>query len=101
MRDLDPARAAWIEGLARLAGAGPRGRTSAGRAGVGQCVDRDIGGYSPSLPLSLPADAPRHTVTVVSSARRGSGANCGITPWGRPPWAPPSGGTAAPRSAGW
>ena len=51
-------RAAWIEGLARLAGAGPRGRTSAGRTGVRQHVDRDIGGYSPSLTLRLPAVAP-------------------------------------------
>ena len=41
--------AAWVEGLARLAGGAARpdiGR----RTGVRQYVDRDIGGYSPSLP---------------------------------------------------
>src|SRR3954447_4608906 len=37
------------------------------RTGVGQCVDRDIGGYSPSLLERLPVAGPRHTVTAVSS----------------------------------
>src|SRR3954454_18803450 len=45
---------AWIEGLARLAGAGPHGRTPPGWTGPRQYVDRDIGGYSPSLRRTLP-----------------------------------------------
>src|SRR3954468_17010831 len=37
---------AWIEGLARLAGTRPIGRTGTRAC---QCVDRVVGGYSPSL----------------------------------------------------
>src|SRR4051794_38123234 len=57
--------AAWIEGLARLEDQAARPDVRR-ITGVGQCVDRDIGGYSPSLRLILAATAPRHTVTSVS-----------------------------------
>src|SRR3954451_303500 len=56
----------------------PHGRTSAA-TGVGQCVDRDIGGYSPSLRPSLAASAPLHTVTAVSPARRAGPTSRGST----------------------
>src|SRR3954453_4378270 len=66
--DLDPAHTAWIEGLARLENQAARPDVRRG-TGVCQCVDRDIGGYSPSLPSSLPGRGLRHTVTPVSPRR--------------------------------
>src|SRR3954454_23187497 len=58
--DLDPAHDGWIEGLARLEDQAARPDVRR-RTGIGQCVDRDIGGYSPSLPPSLAAAGARHT----------------------------------------
>src|SRR4051812_13980261 len=61
--------AAWIEGLARLEDQAARPDVRR-RTGVGQCVDRDIGGYSPSLAASLPVTQVQHTVTTVSRVSR-------------------------------
>src|SRR3954454_10890359 len=55
--DLDPAHTAWIEGLARLENQAARPDVRRGTS-VCQCVDRDIGGYSPSLSSSLPGQGP-------------------------------------------
>src|SRR3954451_17464845 len=90
--DLAPARAAWIEGLARLEDQAARPDVRR-RTGVGQCVDRDIGGYSPSLSPSLPAAVSKHTVTPVSPRRASRSPPPGVrrpAP-GRPRAAPPAG----------
>src|SRR3954468_7263971 len=89
----------WVEGLARLPG--QAARPDVGRScGVGQRVDRDIGGYSPSLPSRVTAELPQVTVTVDSPDVPGPAPAGG---WSRagtvPPTRPPGPATAAGRAS--